>query len=354
MVRIYQRGKKRTYWIDYIYEGERVRETLSVTSKPAAEKKIVEAREALACGERPGAGRTVKLAELFDRYFEWCADVCLNTDKTLYDKKRYVRRYIKFWGAEKKVVTLKRADVEAYMGRRRKESGSVILPNREYQTLKHFFNFAKSRDIIGKNPCVGVKRFPGEELYRKPITMVPLRELEKYFAYLKEHDQLLYELSILAIYTGQRPGDVLAIRGEDVQDDIWYVKQRKKHGKINKAYPVGPALKIIQKRKALYGKGYIFPGRKKGTCLTTYRRRFNAAKKKLGFDFDFKDFRHFFARILESEGVRPSQIKEFLGHSRITTTESYLGDGGGFGRDERDTVAKVSRWLSDVAHNGTK
>ncbi|MEE9457290.1 MAG: site-specific integrase [bacterium] len=345
MVRIYQRGKKGTYWIDYVFDGQRRREPLGVTNKPVAEKRLVEAREALARGERPGAGRTVELGELLDRYLEWCADVCLNTDKTLYDKKRYIRRYIKFWGTGRKVVTLKRADVEAYMGRRRKESGSVILPNRELQTLRHFFNFAKSRDIIIKNPCGGVKRFPGEELYRKPIRKLDLRDVQTWLAYLTEYDEVLYDLSILAIYSGQRPGDILAIKGADIQDGIWYVRQRKKHGKVNEAPLLGPAAQVVERRKVLYGKGYLFPGRKPVTHLTTYRRPFKTAKQDLGLEFDFKDFRHLYANILAAIGTPSPEIKNLMGHSRITTTERYLGGAGALGLSKKAAVGKLVAFL---------
>ena len=64
MARIYQRGAKGTWWIDYIFERKRYRESLHVTSRSAAEAKLVAAKETLGRGEKPSVGLNMILAAL--------------------------------------------------------------------------------------------------------------------------------------------------------------------------------------------------------------------------------------------------------------------------------------------------
>jgi integrase len=105
---------------------------------------------------------------------------------------------------------------------------------------------------------------------------------------------------------------------------VWYCRQSKKAGKLNPVKIIGPAAPVIENRKLQYGDGYLFPGKTPGTHRTTYRRRFNRAKKYLGLNFAFKDFRHTYATLLIESNVPITDVKKMLGHSRLSTTERYI------------------------------
>jgi integrase len=318
MARIYKRG--RLWYVDYCLGRKRVRQSLGVTTKAAAEAARAAIELQLAQGKSPGAVLGFTLQEIAPSYFAFCES--RNNAATLKDKRRYVARFAAFLGG-KPLREVERADVEDYQTRRKNAGAGNALVNRELAYIKHFFSYALARGVVVANPCRGVKMLP--EVKRTP-RILSESELRRYFAWCRANDPLLYDLSVVAYNTGLRRGDLLKIRGADVNDDRYElaVSVSKRNGELALTLPLNEdALKVLSRRKAECGDGFLFPG-KSGGHLTDFKGRFLRAVAATGIKFRFMEFRHNCATALLEAGADIFDVQQILGHSSITTTTRYL------------------------------
>ncbi|MGA2163091.1 MAG: site-specific integrase, partial [Solirubrobacteraceae bacterium] len=147
------------------------------------------------------------------------------------------------------------------------------------------------------------------------------------------------ELFRLAAYTGLRLGELIALRWEDVDFDT---RRMVVHRAVSAgvegptkswqarflpiADPAAEALERLQARGDYTSRGdYIFCSRL-GRRLdpSAVRRRFKAARDAAGLrPLRFHALRHA-AGSLVARHADARFVQEFLGHSRITTTERYM------------------------------
>ena len=259
------------------------------------------------------------LNDVITSYVAYCA--ARNKPRTISLKRTYLRRFVDFVG-NVPIRDIKCYHVEDFMSHRA-FNGNAPANNRTLTVLKHFFNFAARRDLVEDNPCRGVKGFPEK---RKPIKILGEDELKSYFDYCRANDFLLYGLSAIAFGTGLRRGDILKIRGGDVDGErrTLTVQVSKRNGELTLHLPLnGWVFAVLSRRKNEYGDGYLFPGRN-GYHVVDFKRRFARAKKATGVEFRFGEFRHNCATALLRAGVNVYVVKELLGHTSVNTTARYL------------------------------
>ena len=249
------------------------------------------------------------------QYLTYCE--IYNAPRTIIGKKMYIRQFIEFFG-ERDLAEITRADVEEYVLTRKRTAGNPTI-NREITTLKHLFNYAIELDHIEKNPVKGIRLLPEP---RRAVNPPSVKEVEKWLTWCLQHDLLLYDLSAIAVNTGLRKGDILKIRGEDVDVErkVLAVSIAKRRGEVIQYIPLNEmAFRVLSRRKV---PGYIFING--SNHLQSFRRRFRTAKKGTGLTFRFHDFRHFFAVQVLDAGANIRTVQDLLGHAKITTTERYL------------------------------
>ncbi len=274
---------------------------------------------AIAYNNRVYGGGGVALNDVVASYLTYCAT--RNKPRTISLKKTYLRRFVDFV-RDVPIYDIKCYHVEDFMSHRALH-GNAPANNRTLTVLKHFFNFAARRDLVDDNPCQGVKRFPEK---RKPIKILGEGELKEYFDYCRANDPLLYGLSAVAFGTGLRRGDILKIRGGDVDGErrTLTVQVSKRNGELTLHLPLnGWVFVVLSRRKNEYGDGYLFPGRN-SSHVVDFKRRFARAKKATGVEFRFGEFRHNCATALLRAGVNVYVVKELLGHTSVNTTARYL------------------------------
>ncbi|MGB9866578.1 MAG: tyrosine-type recombinase/integrase [Bacillota bacterium] len=148
-------------------------------------------------------------------------------------------------------------------------------------------------------------------------------------------------LVIVALSTGLRRGELLALRWEDVdlKAGIIYVRRnlirvdkqliekapKTKRGQRSVPVP-RMALEVLRnlsmRSEATGPNDYVFC-RQGGLPLdpSTVTHQFARIAKKMGFEgLRFHDLRHTHATLLLSQGVHPKVVQERLGHETITTT----------------------------------
>ena len=215
-----------------------------------------------------------------------------------------------------------RAEVERYLVKRSKSAGNFTV-NREMATLRHILNFAVERGLLERNPASKIKLLAEE---KRAIRVLSDDELARYFSWCKNNDELMYDLSVIGFNTGLRRGDILKIRGEDVDErrGVLAVKVSKRRGELVLYLPLNDVvMEVLSRRKKRLGKGYLFPG-ENGGHLVEFKRRFARAVRETGIEFRFADFRHNCATALITTGADLKTVQATLGHSSITTTERYL------------------------------
>jgi site-specific recombinase XerD len=299
VARLFKFPKSPYWYIDFKYQGRRYRRSLSVTSKKAADeiRKRVELK--LAQGKNPFAGET--LGPILKRYLEYCEGI--NSPSTLYNKKIYCRRFLEYFGD----VSLTLEDVERYF---KNHGGGNATKNRELAVLRHAYNFTIKRGHVETNPTEGIALLPEK---RKAVKILSPAELEKWFAWCRENDPTLYDLSVIAFNTGLRKGDIVKIRGEDLRGNRLAVAVSKT--KRLQYIPVNDdAREVLERRKK---DGRIFN-------LSRFDKRFKRGLRGTGLNFRFHDFRHMFATAILGLGTDLRTTQGLLGHSKITTTERYL------------------------------
>jgi len=289
----------------------------------------------------PSTGEDVTLNDVIASYISYCT--VRNTARTISLKRTYLRRFVDFAG-NVPIHDIKCPLVEDFMSHRAL-NGNAPANNRTLTVLKHFFNFAARRDLVDGNPCQGIKSFPEK---RKPIKILGEDELKSYFDYCRANDPLLYDLSAVAFGTGLRRGDILKIRGADVDGEkrLLTVQVSKRSGELTLHLPLNDwVFDVLSRRKNEHGDGYLFPGRN-NSHLVDFKRKFERAKKATGVEFRFGEFRHNCATALLRAGVNVYVVKELLGHTSVNTTARYLkllGD---------DLRAAVDKLDLELAHGG--
>ena len=121
------------------------------------------------------------------------------------------------------------AHVAKYLDKR--GESAPIRANREKSLLSHMFSMAMRWGIVDSNPCKGVAR--NKETPRNRF--VTDTELECFRGFAKSRSEtgiLLAEVARLAYLTGQRRGDLLRLRLDQITDDGILIIQGKTSAKV--------------------------------------------------------------------------------------------------------------------------
>lgn len=94
------------------------------------------------------------------------------------------------------------------------------MANRVISFLRVVFNYALEKGVVDSNPCTGIRRHAEGKRDR----YITDQELQNLLEHCSEYMRVIFEMCYL---TGQRIGDVLAIRLADISDEgISFVQQK--------------------------------------------------------------------------------------------------------------------------------
>jgi integrase len=130
--------------------------------------------------------------------------------------------------------------------------------NNLLRSLSSMMSWSVPRGWIKFNPCLSVKKLKAGSPY-EPWSWEAICLLEK------EGRADLWHAAALALYTGQRQGDVLKMRWSDIRENMIAVEQEKTHKKL--WIPMHKALKRILKAVPRFGESILKSAR--GEAWTT-------------------------------------------------------------------------------------
>ncbi len=233
----------------------------------------------------------------------------------------------------KKIHSLAGVDYPVFLGflSYLKERGNYTEKTiaRKVASLKAFFRFLSSRDIIKTNPALLLyspkvpERLPEFLTIEEMVKVIETPEGDKW--------QILRDRSILEMLyaTGIRVGELTSLRMKNVNILEETIKVEGK-GRKERIVPIGrPAMKALieyLERRPHKSSERVFLN-KYGKPLTDrgVERLVDRYAKKAGIGRKVTPhtFRHSFATHMLDRGADLRTVQELLGHQRITTTQIY-------------------------------
>ena len=155
---------------------------------------------------------------------------------------------------------------------------------------------------------------------------------------------------VVALETGLRRGDLLALRWSSVDFAAGWVRVAAEKTKREAVIPMSQscreALLICRRGRGLSDFVFVSEG---GTPLSwsTLKRHFQLAKKIAGITrrFRFHDLRHTFGSTLASRGVSLQVIAKALGHASVRMSERYA-------RPSEEALQEIKKALDDKGSAG--
>jgi integrase len=203
---------------------------------------------------------------------------------------------------------------------RRGLAATPSMANRCVATLRLVFNWAVEEHLVEQNPVIGAKRIKEKPRTRRITT-------GEYAAIRAKATPRLQIVMELCYCTGQRVGDVLAMRREQLRDDGVYVKQAKTQTEVLIAW--NPRLRAAtDAAKAAHGRVvslYVVKGR--GDVPPSYAAVYKDWKRAClaaGVQgANIHDLRAMSGSDAKREGL---DARALLGHTTERQTQTYLRD----------------------------
>ena len=290
----------------------------------------------------PGAAarrRTVQ--ELIERYIEKVVP-----ERAKRDQPR-IARQLQWW--QRQLGPLLLADLKPAMiaeqrdrlirGTSRGRRGvQPATANRYLAALSHACTLAvKEWGWLEDNPVLKVRRL------REPAGRVRfLSEKERkrlLDACRASRDPRLYPLVLMAISTGARQGELLALRWSDVDLERAYAVIHTSKNRERRSLPLaGPLLELLKAMASerLAATDFVFVGAS-GTVQFPKKPWMKALAEAEIEDFTFHDLRHTAASYLAMSGATLTEIAAVLGHKTLAMVKRYSH------LSERHTAAVVER-----------
>jgi len=337
---VFARGTKSgiQYGISYTFDGRRRREMVGDTITLA--RKVLAIRKAEIAQGRFELKKRIKqtsFSSLASRYLEharaskksWQIDQ-LAVKSLSQDFESKTLSEITAWQIEQFKV-------------RRSETVSKRTVNIELSILRRMFGFARERGLFaGQSPMEAVKLYREDE---KPVRSLSADEERRLLESSPNH---LRSLIFVALHTGLRRGELLALKWPDVDFEARVLTVRAgKTGKIRFVPLNGLAIKVF--RRLLKGSEsehvFTYQGRPLGRFYKTWWKSLRRAGIK---NFRFHDLRHTFATRLVLSGVDLVTVKELMGHRSLQTTLRYAHPSPDHKRAAVERLAQSGTFLTQA------
>ena len=215
------------------------------------------------------------------------------------------------------------------------ETHSANVARNRISCVKGFWKYLYEEEIVARNRAVAMKMPPKPPRQGKERDLTREQVLKLYQEALKR--PLTAALMSCVYHGGLRRMEAVKLQASECSyGDDGYIKLRfkGKGGKIREV-PLGedgtmaikPYLEHAKSRAGQAAGGWLFPGGKPGTHITTealYKRIKKLAKSVGLSDVSPHWFRHAFATHAGQGGCDPKTVSEQMGHASLETTSKYM------------------------------
>lgn len=206
-----------------------------------------------------------------------------------------------------------------------------------YIEFSSFMNYCCSFLGLKENVIKKVGNFP-RKVEEKKTDFYTLKEFNKFIRFVD--DNIYKQFFNLMYFTGTRPGEAMALRFSDFEDNYINIRHNlsTKGGRILYTPKNISSIRVIRidkklrndllKLKKHYIKKYndkcydyyIFGGIKPLSPSTINRRKYSACVKANIRPITLHQFRHSHATLLLQKGIMINEVSRRLGHSKVSTT----------------------------------
>jgi integrase len=331
------RKRHNKWWVDFRFDRQRYRRPSPDNSKAGALAYEALVRQKLARGEdvfysnkRPELEKKedVKKPWNFSEFaWKWFEVYVRNNNKfsEIGNKKSVLNVHLIPYFGEKHLDKISNLDIEEYKTKKLKSGLSAKSINNTLIVLSRCLNIALEWNVLEKVPKI-------KKMNVAPQKYDFLTETESQ-QLLNNTDGILHEMILVALKTGVRLGELIALDWSDIdfREKILTVQQAiargrlgsTKSNRIRKIPLTDEVCEILLKR--VQKEGFVFAGKNNNHLRAEYSLKLlKKTCKRIGFrKIGWHTLRHTFASHLAGNNVPMKAIQELLGHSDIVTTMRY-------------------------------
>jgi integrase len=263
--------------------------------------------------------------------------------KTTLDQQRHVLRVIAStaWGPNRAISDIRRRDVIELV--EQVAAGRPVMANRTVSVLHRFFWWLTTRDVLAANPVSGVVRPTKEAARERVLSSAEIRAL---WHALDVVGGPLAAAAKLGLLTGQRRGEVTAMRRSELDGDMWVLPSSRTKNKKPHALALSrQALDVIAQQPVLGDFVFTRDGLRPAGDFSNFKKQLDAIAK-LEAPWRLHDLRRTTASGMQRLGVRVEVIERALNH----VGGVFRGVSGTYQRDPltEDVRDALARWGDHV------
>lgn len=296
------RAKGRIYWYHRI-TGER----LSVNPEDRAAR-VLNINATL-----KGTARRITLGSVADLITQYRASPEFHglRERTRREYLGYLDLLGEMWGSQP-ITAIERKHVLALRDKFAETPGKA---NKIVTVLRIVLAFARDRDFRDDNPAVGIKKLKMGSGYRAWPD-------ESIAAFFDSSPPMMALALKIALYTGQREGDVLAMTWHDYDGNNIRLVQSKTGTKLT--IPVHSALKAALDAQERVSPIILTTETGKPFTDSNFRHHFGKVRKAAGLrGLVFHGLRYTAAKNLAEAGCTTREIASITGHKALAMIEKY-------------------------------
>lgn len=223
-----------------------------------------------------------------------------------------------------------RSDLLGFIARPHFRTGEQLAAGTkqaERSYLRAFFGWMYESDLRPDDPAKALPKIKQPRRQPRPLRTTQIDELLDGGAYSRTR-----EIIVIAALTGLRIGEIVRIRGEDVDLDARMIRSLRKGG-FEHSVPLHPVIVKMAESKPRTGWWFPspYPSRKFPTggghiLMASASDSVSRAIRRAGITdrrITAHSLRHFYASQLLAEGASIRVIQEMLGHASLATTQIY-------------------------------
>lgn len=249
---------------------------------------------------------------------------CMDTEYRIHNKswreyQNIYNRYLSHW-KNRPISELSQSHVQTHHARLGKDNG-IYSANRMLQLLSSLMNRAIARGWEHPNPCKGVRKFREKSRDR----FLEADELPRFFkAVHEEENETVRDFVLVALLTGARRSNVLAMRWDDISLERaeWRIPETK-NGESQRVALAGEAVRILRAREE-NGSEFVFPSDSADGHLNDPKKGWQRILKRAGIaNLRLHDLRRSLGSWQAATGANLSVIGKTLGHKSVSATAIY-------------------------------